>query len=157
MAVSFIYRSVPPPRFGPALTDLLYARNGANPSAKLTFSLPQKDEDVRHFRTKTGTTVYTERSAIGHRYFQQEKIIPAYSFGYGLSYTPVVFTVSPKAGNTFYWTGVGSEKWTVKNICMSVVPDNDKTSKKRSFLPTTETIQIYFQRKDKKYRELIGF
>lgn len=80
--------------------------------------------------------MYTERGAIGHRYFQQQKIMPAYGFGYGLSYTPVVLSNS---SGIVGWTRTKPENWwQVSNLCVQSLGDQT----------ATETVQIYVQRKE---------
>ena len=126
----------PGEQFGPGLTDLLFARNNTNFSAKLSFSLPQTDEDVEHFLARDGVTEYTERGAIGHRYLQQQGIMPAYGFGYGLSYT----ATSLMGGARLSWgierDEAGASWWTVRNICVKAFGGNR---------PVMETVQIYIK------------
>ncbi|MDQ0640520.1 beta-glucosidase [Pedobacter sp. W3I1] len=77
---------------GNALADVISGE--VNPSGKLPFSFPKKLEDnAAHFYGRLsypGDSVnqfYKEDILVGYRWFDTKKILPQFSFGYGLSYT----------------------------------------------------------------------
>ena len=78
---------------GKALADVLFGK--VNPSAKLPVTFPVRDEDTP---TWGGTgviakdPVYSEKLAIGYRWYDAKKIAPLFEFGYGLSYTHFTYS-----------------------------------------------------------------
>ena len=74
---------------GTALADVLLGR--VNPSGKLPETLPVAYEDTATCKNgefgKMGRVEYKEGIFVGYRYYEKERIKPAFSFGYGLSYT----------------------------------------------------------------------
>lgn len=74
---------------GTALADILLGR--VNPSAKLPETFPVAYSDTvtarnGQFGAKDKVT-YEEGVFVGYRYYEKERIQPAFPFGYGLSYT----------------------------------------------------------------------
>lgn len=74
---------------GSALADVLLGK--VNPSAKLPETFPVKYSDTVTCKNgefgKEGRVEYKEGIFVGYRYYEKEGIKPAFSFGYGLSYT----------------------------------------------------------------------
>lgn len=75
---------------GNAVADLLSGK--VNPSGKLPFTLPVSlDQSPAHalgnFPGKDLQVNYEEDILVGYRWFDTRKIVPQFSFGYGLSYT----------------------------------------------------------------------
>jgi beta-glucosidase len=68
---------------GHALADLLYG--DVNPSGKLPFVVPRRAADLPFFDRSAQQIEYDLWH--GYRKLEQEGIVPAYPFGYGLSYT----------------------------------------------------------------------
>jgi beta-glucosidase len=82
---------------GDAITDLLSGK--VDPSGKLASTFAQNYEDVPSAKNFPGTPLanptevtYEEGIYVGYRYYDTFDKIPAYEFGYGLSYTN--FTVT---------------------------------------------------------------
>jgi Beta-glucosidase-related glycosidases len=105
---------------GNALADVISGE--VNPSGKLPFSFPKKLEDnAAHFYGKIsypGDSVnqyYKEDILVGYRWFDTKKIIPQFSFGFGLSYTS--FDLGPLSADklTYSKDDVIRVKFTVKN------------------------------------------
>lgn len=74
--------------FGTAVAKLLTGE--VNPSGKLAETLPERLEDNPSFGNFPGsrkTVEYRESVYIGYRYYDTAGVVPAYPFGYGLSYT----------------------------------------------------------------------
>lgn len=74
---------------GDALAEILLGR--VNPSAKLPETFPALYTDTVTYRNgefgKEDCVEYREGIFVGYRYYEKERIKPAYAFGYGLSYT----------------------------------------------------------------------
>jgi beta-glucosidase len=73
---------------GSALAAILFG--DANPSGKLTVSLPKKFEDSPAAKTYPGQDLHTEYSEgiyVGYRYYDTKNVEPQFPFGFGLSYT----------------------------------------------------------------------
>lgn len=74
---------------GNALADILLGK--VNPSGKLPETFPVKYADT--VTAKNGQfgleekVVYEEGVFVGYRYYEKEKVTPAFAFGHGLSYT----------------------------------------------------------------------
>ena len=73
-----------------ALAALNILSGKVNPSGKLSETIPVKYEDVAssdNFPSHTRTIEYREAYGIGYRYFEKANVIPAFPFGFGLSYS----------------------------------------------------------------------
>lgn len=74
---------------GTALAEILLGE--VNPSAKLPETFPVAYTDTVTYKNGQfgleGSVEYKEGVFIGYRYYEKEQIKPAFSFGYGLSYT----------------------------------------------------------------------
>jgi beta-glucosidase len=73
---------------GNALASILFG--DANPSGKLTVSLPKKFEDSPAAKTYPGQNLHTEYAEgiyVGYRYYDTKNVEPQFPFGFGLSYT----------------------------------------------------------------------
>lgn len=71
-----------------ALGDLMCGH--ANPSGKLPLTFPRKYEDTPtclNFPGDGKEVYYGEGIYVGYRYYDKKQIMPAYPFGFGLSYT----------------------------------------------------------------------
>jgi len=98
---------------GQALAQLLLGR--ANPSGKLTESIPVKLEETSaytNFPGCEGQVVYGERIYVGYRYYDTRGLPVSYPFGHGLSYTEFEYsglTVTASEGGA-------SVAFTVTNV-----------------------------------------
>jgi beta-glucosidase len=74
---------------GFALADVILGKE--NPSGKLPETFPVVYEDTVTARNGqfglTGKVEYLEGINVGYRYYEKEKVLPAFPFGHGLSYT----------------------------------------------------------------------
>jgi beta-glucosidase len=75
---------------GTSLVDLL--SGAVNPSGKLPVTFPASaaampDSTPATFGGVGGQTRYTDGVAVGYRWYDEQGVQPAFSFGYGLSYT----------------------------------------------------------------------
>ncbi|MDE7270264.1 MAG: glycoside hydrolase family 3 C-terminal domain-containing protein [Acetatifactor sp.] len=74
---------------GDALAEILLGR--VNPSGRLPETFPAVYEDTATYKNGQfgleGSVEYREGIFVGYRYYEKEGIRPAFSFGYGLSYT----------------------------------------------------------------------
>lgn len=69
---------------GTALAEILFG--DVNPSGKTCQSFPQRESDIPEFdNTTTGDVDYNYYH--GYRWFDKERILPQYPFGFGLSFT----------------------------------------------------------------------
>ncbi|MBO4980944.1 MAG: glycoside hydrolase family 3 C-terminal domain-containing protein [Lachnospiraceae bacterium] len=79
---------------GTALADILIGR--VNPSAKLPETFPVAYEDTVTAKNGQfgleGQVTYKGGIFVGYRYYEKEKVKPAFPFGYGLSYTTFSMT-----------------------------------------------------------------
>ncbi|HSS10607.1 MAG TPA: glycoside hydrolase family 3 C-terminal domain-containing protein [Acidimicrobiales bacterium] len=80
---------------GTSLVDLLSGR--ANPSGKLPVSFPSSgaampDNTAATFGGTGGRTLYADDINVGYRWYGTHQVQPAFSFGYGLSYTRFRFS-----------------------------------------------------------------
>lgn len=78
---------------GNALAEVLLGK--VNPSGKLAETFPKCYEDCVTAKNgefaKEGRVEYKEGVFVGYRYFEKEKIAPAFCFGHGLSYTEFAY------------------------------------------------------------------
>ena len=89
---------------GTSLVDLLSGR--ADPSGKLPVSFPQSpgqrpDNTPATFGGTGGRTIYADDINVGYRWYGAHQVVPAFDFGYGLSYTRFQFSglvVTPANG-----------------------------------------------------------
>lgn len=84
---------------GWATADLLLGR--ADPSGRLPFTWPKLLSDMpadgpahpeRSNEGVQGTTTFSEGIYVGYRWFDRQKIVPLFPFGYGLSYTTFAYS-----------------------------------------------------------------
>jgi beta-glucosidase len=80
---------------GTSLVDLLSGR--ANPSGKLPVSFPASGAAMPNNTPATfggtgGKTIYADDINVGYRWYAANHVQPAFSFGYGLSYTRFRFS-----------------------------------------------------------------
>ena len=68
---------------GAALTRILFG--DVNPSGKLPFSVPVRQEDLPYFSSTDENFTYDRYH--GYTWFTKNEVKPAYPFGFGLSYT----------------------------------------------------------------------
>lgn len=89
---------MPGQEFGNAIVDVLLG--DLNPSAKLTHSMPNSENDRRIQKAQWPgirdgfniTSTYTERLEVGYRWYHANNVVPAFPFGHGLSYTSFKYT-----------------------------------------------------------------
>ncbi|WP_394494389.1 glycoside hydrolase family 3 C-terminal domain-containing protein [Shewanella sp. ENK2] len=73
---------------GHAYSDILFG--DANPSGKMPITLPKSLQDTAPIALNDYNeteSLYSEGVFIGYRWFEQQKIAPAFPFGHGLSYS----------------------------------------------------------------------
>ncbi len=83
----------------------------ANPSGKLSETIPRRYEDTpayRYYPSKERTSEYRESLYVGYRYYETAQVPVLYPFGFGLSYTEFEYS-----GLTVNEDGIS---FTVKNI-----------------------------------------
>ena len=90
------------PRYGGALSDILFG--AVAPSAKLPLTLPVTETDLNMtnamwpggdtpggcdgaVRVPCTSAVYSEHLLVGYRYYDHHRLQPAFAFGHGLTYT----------------------------------------------------------------------
>lgn len=107
---------------GNAVMDVL--TGAVNPSGRLTMTWPMRLEDLpstRNFGDERVTS-YEERDSVGYRAYFDSDRIPAYEFGYGLSYTTFSEETFPDGSilvrNTGRVAGRHVVMW-MKNRCLS--------------------------------------
>jgi beta-glucosidase-like glycosyl hydrolase len=88
--VGVVWSGLPGSEYGPAIVDVLFG--DYNPGGKLVFTLAKNDSDYGTDISPTYSSNYTEGVFLDYRHFDQNKIVPRYSFGYGLSYTTFSFS-----------------------------------------------------------------
>lgn len=77
---------------GAALAQVLFGT--ANPSGKLSTTLPARIQDIPGFHTypgENGHHFYSEGIFAGYRYYDLRAVEPLFPFGHGLSYTHFVY------------------------------------------------------------------
>jgi len=79
---------------GNAFARILFGE--ANPSGKLAETFPARYEDCATAKSGqsgiSGRIHLSERFYVGYRYYDKERIVPAFCFGHGLSYTQFVYS-----------------------------------------------------------------
>lgn len=128
---------------GRAIADVLFGR--ANPSGRLTETIPERIEDVPafgNFPGEHGHVRYAEGVFVGYRWYDARQLPVTYPFGHGLSYTTFAYSNLEVA--------VDAEGVTVR-----VTVSNTGTHSGR------EVVQVYTGLADSKVsrpiRELKGF
>ena len=78
----------PGEEFGEALADVLLGVS--EPGGRLPITIPKQLVDTpafAHYPGRDGRAIYNEGLLIGHRWYDKQGIVPAFSFGHGLGYT----------------------------------------------------------------------
>jgi beta-glucosidase len=93
---------------GNAIADVLFG--AVNPSGKLPITFPRKLEDLptpsaEQYPGTGGVARYSEGVFVGYRHYDQEKIVPLFPFGYGLSYTAFAYRNLSTTSRTFRFEG----------------------------------------------------
>lgn len=73
---------------GNAIADIIFG--AAVPGGRLAQTFPLRYEDTPtclNFPGYNGTVVYGEDIFVGYRYYDKKKVVPAYPFGFGLTYS----------------------------------------------------------------------
>lgn len=81
---------------GRAIADLTFGI--ASPGGRLTQTFPLRYEDTPtclNFPGYNNVVTYGEDIFVGYRYYDKKKVVPAYPFGYGLSYTEFTISADP--------------------------------------------------------------
>ena len=103
---AILFNGMPGETYGKGLMDVIFGR--VNPSAKLTFTIPNKDNEQQMTKAqypgvKDGTEVtYTEKLLTGYRWYDAHDVTPHFAFGHGLSYTQFKYSnmgIYNKPGN----------------------------------------------------------
>ncbi len=129
---------------GKALAEVLFGK--INPSGKLPETFAMKYEDCVTAKNgefgKEGRVEFKEGIYVGYRYFEKEKIEPAFCFGHGLSYTEFAYK---------------DMEVSVQGKTAEVTVSVQNTGK----LAGAETVQVYVADKeasvDRPIKELKGF
>ena len=87
---AILFSGMPGEMYAHGLMDVVFGR--VNPAAKLTFTMPNKDNEQEMTRTQYPginqlNVTYTEKLSVGYRWYDLHNVKPAYEFGFGLSYT----------------------------------------------------------------------
>jgi len=80
---------MPGQEYGNAITDVLVGN--VNPAARLPITFPKEENDMNMshdmYPGNNGISLYSEALQVGYRWYNAHNVIPAFSFGHGLSYT----------------------------------------------------------------------
>ncbi|KAI7874859.1 hypothetical protein K492DRAFT_137251 [Lichtheimia hyalospora FSU 10163] len=80
-----VYPGLPGQESGNSLADVLFG--DVNPSARLPFTIAEKEEDYPAHIGHDFDVEYTEKLQVGYKHFDANDIEPLFAFGHGLSYT----------------------------------------------------------------------
>ena len=111
---SILWGGFPGQEYGRALANVLFAAEGFNPSGRLPFTMPNKENEVgftpEQFPGVKRVGNYSEQLLIDYRWYTAHSIKPSYAFGHGLSYTTFGYSALTVAGRevTFVVTNTGS-------------------------------------------------
>ena len=110
-----------------AVADVLTCR--VNPSGKLAETWPVRYSDVPtagKFPSEELTSEYREGLFVGYRYFLTNRIAPAFSFGFGLSYTDFAYTDLEivNEGVEFTLTNIGDVEGTEISQLYVALPEH---------------------------------
>lgn len=81
----------PGQQYSAGLMNVMFGR--VNPSAKLTFTMPNVDNEQNMTTSQYPgddhgmNSTYSEKHHFGYRWYDQYNVTPAFEFGFGLSYT----------------------------------------------------------------------
>ena len=102
---AILYAGLPGQEYGNALANLLFGIT--NPSGKLTFTLPNVENEVGfsifQYPGVKLEEEYLERSKIDYRWYTSNNVIPAYPFGHGLSYTTFEYSQMAVVKDVLDW------------------------------------------------------
>ncbi|MCM1159019.1 MAG: glycoside hydrolase family 3 C-terminal domain-containing protein [Bacteroidales bacterium] len=124
---------------GHALADLMLGKK--NPSGKLPLTFPKRYADTPtclNFPGEGCHVNYGEGIYVGYRYYDKKKIAPAYSFGFGLSYTS--FSVE---GVAVRGDGMADSDENDTELTFSDALRLELTVRNTGSMPGAEVIQIY--------------
>lgn len=88
---ALLFNIMPGQQYAQGLMSVLFGR--VSPSAKLTFTLPNKDNEQKmtpdqYPGSDNGwNSSYSEKHHFGYRWYDQNSAKPAFEFGFGLSYS----------------------------------------------------------------------
>ena len=86
---ALLYGFFPGEEYGHALVDVLFG--AVNPSARLPLTLPNVENEIGFSRAQfpgiAEEGFYSEGMYVDYRWYTSKGIVPAFSFGHGLSYT----------------------------------------------------------------------
>ena len=86
---AILFNVMPGQKYANGLMNVIFGH--ANPSAKLTFTIPKDHSEQgwtkEHYDDDEKQSVYSEKHHFGYRWYDQYDVEPAYAFGHGLSYT----------------------------------------------------------------------
>jgi len=77
---------------GSAIAEILFGK--VSPSGRLANTVPERLQDTPAYLSFDGNVYeipYAEDIYVGYRYYEKKGIMPAYPFGYGLSYTTFAY------------------------------------------------------------------
>jgi beta-glucosidase len=89
-----IHAWFPGEQFAPALADVLTGRTEPGGRLPITFPVDESAtpiQDREQYPGVDGIATYSEGLLVGYRWYQQQRIKPAYPFGHGLGYTSFDF------------------------------------------------------------------
>ncbi|KAI9273721.1 glycoside hydrolase superfamily [Sporodiniella umbellata] len=98
---AILWPGLPGQESGNAIADVLFG--DINPSARLPYTIAKEATDYPAKISRELEFTYSEGMYIGYRWFDREKIVPQYEFGYGLSYTSFEYSqisADPIVGST---------------------------------------------------------
>lgn len=89
-AQAMILNIMPGQQYTNGLMNVLFGR--ADPAGRLAFTMPNKDNEQNMTQHQFPgddngkNSYYTEKAIFGYRWYDQNKVTPAFEFGFGLSY-----------------------------------------------------------------------
>lgn len=93
---AIIFNVMPGQQYGKGIMEIIFGR--VSPSAKLTFTMPNKDNEMEmsldQYPGSDGyrNSSYSEKHHIGYRWYDANFVKPAFEFGYGMSYSTFKYT-----------------------------------------------------------------
>lgn len=130
---AILFNIMPGQEYAKGLMNVLFGR--VNPSAKLSFTMPNIDNEQKMSEAQyPGTddhwnSTYSEKHHFGYRWYDQNKVKPSSEFGFGLSYTKFEYyglkVDNDKKTVTFEVKNIGKVKGSEITQVYLGVPETD--------------------------------
>ena len=94
---AIVFNIMPGQQYSAGLLNVIFGK--VNPSAKLSFTMPNIDNEQQMSEAQyPGTdghlnSSYSEKHHFGYRWYDQNKVKPLFEFGFGLSYTSFEYSL----------------------------------------------------------------